>query len=332
MKEEFVDNISEFLAGKLPEKYITDLKLHMYHELTDYDITKKCTDLSICNEKTYMDYLYMFLVNLRMTGKSEKTIEQYSLQIKLLLQHLQKSIQEITTEDLFTYLAYCKSTGKVGNRYLNNKRLCFNSFFSWLQRKKYITYNPVSGLDQIYYEKKIKKPYSDEEREILKYACKNERDLALIELLYSTGMRVGELVKLNRQDIHFDTLEVVVFGKGSKERKTYLNASASYHLKKYLLSRTDNNESLFVSVKSPYSRLTEHGVRQMMQRLGKRAGIEKVHPHRYRTTAATNALNRVMPIQDVQALLGHEDINTTMIYCSVANDNVRMSHHKYLSA
>lgn len=332
MKEEFVDSISEFLAGKLSEEYISDLKLHLYHKLGDYDVSKRCTDVTIKTEKTYMDYLCMYLINLRMTGRSEKTIEHYKLQLKLLLQHLEKPVQEITTEDLFTYLALCKSTGKAGNRYLNNKRICFNSFFGWLQKKKYIIYNPASALEQIHYEKKIKKPYTDEEREILKCACKRERDLALIELLYSTGMRVGELVRLNRQDIHFDTLEVVVFGKGSKERETYLNASASYHLKKYLLSRTDNNESLFVSARSPFSRLTEHGVREILQRLGKRAGIEKVHPHRYRTTAATNALNRGMPIQDVQALLGHEDINTTMIYCTVSKDNVRMSHRRYLSA
>lgn len=332
MKEEFVDSISEFLAGKLSEEYILDLKLHMYHELNDYDVSKKCTDIAIKTEKTYFDYLCMYLVNLRMTGRSEKTIEHYKLQLKLLLQYLDKPVQEITTEDLFTYLAWCKSSGKVGNRYLNNKRICFNSFFGWLQKKRYIIYNPASGLEQIHYEKKMKKPYTDEEREILKCACKRERDLALIELLYSTGMRVGELVRLNRQDIHFDTLEVIVFGKGSKERETYLNASASYHLKKYLLSRTDNNESLFVSARSPFSRLTEHGVREILQRLGKRAGIEKVHPHRYRTTAATNALNRGMPIQDVQALLGHEDINTTMIYCTVSKDNVRMSHRRYLSA
>lgn len=332
MKEEFIDNISEFLAGKLSEECLSNLKLHMYHKLNDYDVSKKCTEVALPNEKSYMDYLCMYLINLRMAGRSEKTIEQYKLQLKLLLEYLHKPIQEITAEDLFTYLAHCKSTGKAGNRYLNNKRICFNSFFGWLQRKKYVLYNPASNLEQIHYEKKMKNPYTDEEREILRCSCKRERDLALIELLYSTGMRVGELVRLNRQDIHFDTLEVVVFGKGSKERETYLNASAAYHLKKYLLSRTDVNEALFVTSRLPFSRLTEHGVREILQRLGKRAGIEKVHPHRYRTTAATNALNRGMPIQDVQALLGHEDINTTMIYCSVAKDNVRMAHKRYLSA
>ena len=193
-----------------------------------------------------------------MAGRSDKTIKHYKLQPGLMLHALAKPVQEITKEDLFTYLAQCKAQRQVGNRYLNNKRICFNSFFGWLQRKKHIVYYPAAALDQIHYEKKVKKPYYDEEREV------------------------------------------------------YLNASSCYHLKKYLLSRKDSNPALFVSSKSPYSRLTEHGARQILQRLGIRAGVEQVHPHRYRATAATNALNRGMPIQDVQALLGHEDISTTM--------------------
>ncbi len=332
MKEQLINDVLQFLTGKLPAEHATDLRLYLYYQLAEYDVTKKCTDVAVREEKTYMDYLYMYLAGLKMAGRSDKTIEHYKLQLCLMLHDLAKPVREITTEDLFTYLAQCKAQRQVGNRYLNNKRICFNSFFGWLQRKKHIVYNPAAALDQIHYEKKVKKPYSDEEREILRCACKKERDLALIELLYSTGMRVGELVRLNRQDIHWDTMDCVVFGKGAKEREVYLNASSCYHLKKYLLSRKDTNPALFVSSKSPYSRLTEHGVRQILQRLGIRAGVEKVHPHRYRATAATNALNRGMPIQDVQALLGHEDISTTMIYCTVARDNVRAAHKRYLSA
>lgn len=332
MKEQLINDVLQFLSGKLPPEHNSDLRLYLYYQLAEYDVIKKCTEVVVQEEKTYMDYLYMYLTSLKMAGRSDKTIEHYKLQLSLLLQSLKKPVQEITTEDLFTYLAQCKSIRKVGNRYLNNKRICFNSFFSWLQRKKHIIYNPASGLEQIHYEKKVKKPYTDEEREILRCACKKERDLALIELLYSTGMRVGELVRLNRQDIHWDTMDCIVFGKGSKEREVYLNASSCYHLKKYLLSRTDSNPALFVSSKSPYLRLSEHGVRQVLRRLGVRAGVEKVHPHRYRATAATNALNRGMPLQDVQALLGHEDVGTTMIYCTVARDNVRSAHKRYLSA
>lgn len=332
MKEQLINNVMQYLSGKLPDEYASDLRLYLYYQMADYDVTRKCTEVAILPEKTYMDYLYMYLASLRMAGWSEKTIAHYKLQLGLMLHAICKPVQEITTEDLFTYLAQCKTIRKVGNRYLNNKRIAFNSFFGWLQKKKHIIYNPASGLDQIRYEKKVKKPYSDEEREILRCACQKERDLAIIEVLYSTGMRVGELVRLNRQDIHWDTMDCIVFGKGSKEREVYLNASSCYHLKKYLLSRTDSNPALFVSVKSPHQRLSEHGVRQMLQRLGIRAGVEKVHPHRYRATAATNALNRGMPLQDVQALLGHEDISTTMIYCTVARDNVRAAHRRYLSA
>ncbi len=278
MKEQLINDVLQFLTGKLPAEHATDLRLYLYYQLAEYDVTKKCTDVAVREEKTYMDYLYMYLAGLKMAGRSDKTIEHYKLQLCLMLHDLAKPVREITTEDLFTYLAQCKAQRQVGNRYLNNKRICFNSFFGWLQRKKHIVYNPAAALDQIHYEKKVKKPYSDEEREV------------------------------------------------------YLNASSCYHLKKYLLSRKDTNPALFVSSKSPYSRLTEHGVRQILQRLGIRAGVEKVHPHRYRATAATNALNRGMPIQDVQALLGHEDISTTMVYCTVARDNVRAAHKRYLSA
>ena len=332
MKEQLINNVMQFLSGKLPEEYSSDLRLHLYYQLADYDVTRKCTELSIPDEKSYMNYLGMYLAALRMAGRSEKTIEQYRLQLTLMLYSLKKPIHEITTEDLFTHLALCKTVRHVGNRYLNNKRIAFNSFFGWLQKKKHIRENPAAGLDQIRYEKKVKKPYTDEEREILRCSCRQERDLAMIELLYSTGMRVGELVKLNRQDIHFDTCDCVVFGKGAKERETYLNASSCLHLKKYLLSRTDINPALFTGLRAPHQRLTEHGVRQLLTRLGLRAGVEHVHPHRYRATAATNALNRGMPLQDVQALLGHENVNTTMIYCTVLRDNVRASHRRYLAA
>lgn len=332
MKEQFINGIMQFLSGKLPEDHVSDLRLYMYYQLADYDVVRKCTELSIPDEKSYMDYLGMYLASLRMAGRSEKTIAQYRLQLSLLLYSIRKPVQEITTDDLFTHLALCKSVRHAGNRYLNNKRIAFNGFFSWMQKKKHIRDNPAAGLDQIRYEKKVKKPYTDEEREILRCSCQQERDLAIIELLYSTGMRVGELVRLNRQDIHFDTGDCIVFGKGAKERETYLNASSCLHLKKYLLSRTDSNPALFVWLRRPNGRLSEHGIRQILTRIGLRAGVEHVHPHRYRATAATNALNRGMPLQDVQELLGHEDINTTMLYCTVSKDSVRASHRRFLAA
>lgn len=332
MKEQLINNILHLLSGKLSDEDITEIRLQLYCQLAEYQINKKCTDVAIVPEKTYMDYLFMYLAALRMAGRSEKTLEHYRLQLSLMLHTIQKSVQDITTDDLFTYLAVYKNRRHVGNRYLDGKRVIFNGFFSWLQKKNHIAYNPASALDRIKYEKHIKQPLSDEEREILRCACEQKRDLATIELLYSTGMRVGELVRLNRQDIHFDSMDCIVLGKGAKEREVYLNGSSCHHLKSYLLARTDNNPALFVSRKTPYQRLTEHGVWQLLQRLGARAGVPNVHPHRYRHTTLTNALNRGMPVQEVQLLAGHEDINTTMIYCTVAADNVRSSHRKYLSA
>lgn len=332
MKEQLINNLLQFLQGKLPEEYSMELRLYMYYQLSEYEISKKCTEVAVLPEKTYMDYLNMYLMALKIAGRSEKTLEHYRLQIALMLHAINKPVQEIDVDDLYTYLATYKVLRDVGNRYLDGKRVVFNGFFGWLQRKKHIVYNPAAALDRIKYEKRLKKPFSDEEREVLKCSCQIERDLALIELLYSSGMRVGELVHLDRTDIHFETGDCIVFGKGAKEREVYLNGSSCHHLKEYLLSRSDCNPALFVSVKSPHNRLSEHGVWQILKRLGLRAGIEKVHPHRYRATAATNALNRGMPLQDVQALLGHEDINTTMIYCTVSRDNVRAAHKKFLAA
>lgn len=332
MKAQMVQNIMQYLINKLPEEYMSDFRLYLYYQFSEYDITKKCTEVAVIEEKTYEDYLNLYLGNLLITGRSEKTEKQYRMHLQMLLEKLDKPIQDITSDDLLTYLALYKVNRKVSNRYLNSLRVCFNSFFGWLYRKNYIVDNPAKAIEYIKFEKKIKKPYTDEEREILRCYCKSERELAIIDVLYSSGMRIGELVRLNRQDIHFDSKDCVVFGKGKKERKVYISAAAAYHLKNYLESRTDDNPALFVSKGKPFNRLSEHGVRQLLQRLGKRAGIEHVHPHRYRTTAATNAINRGMPVQEVQMLLGHEDIGTTMMYCAVSSDNVQSSHRKYLAA
>lgn len=332
MKEQLINDVLQFLIGKLPEEYTMELRMYMYYQLSEYDVSKRCTEIAVLPEKTYMDDLNFYIDSLRLSGRSERTLENYRMQIGMMLHSINKPCSEITTDDLYTYLAIYQRQRQVGNRYLDGKRVVFNGFFGWLQRKRRIVYNPAAGLDRIKYEKRIKKPFTDEEREKLRCACKYQRDLAIIEVLYSTGMRREELVRLNRQDIHFESGDCVVFGKGAKEREVYLNGSSCHHLKEYLKSRTDCNPALFVSTKAPYQRLEKHGVWQMLKRLGLQAGVEKVHPHRYRHTTLTNALNRGMPVQEVQKLAGHTDINTTMIYCTVDAENVRASHRKYLSA
>ena len=279
-----------------------------------------------------MNYLQVFLESFRQNGKSEGTIEQYRLHLSRMLSYVGKNVQEIEDDDLIDYIHKYKQIRKVSNRYLNSIRLVFNSFFRWLQRRKIILRNPVDGLDPIKYRQVVKKPLSPEELERVRCACEKERDLAIVEFLYSSAVRVSELVRLNREDICWESDDVMVLGKGNKEREVYLNARAHLHLKKYLESRTDDNPALFVSGRSPHERLTKAGVEYIVARIGKAAGVENVHPHRFRRTAATDLLRMGMPIEQVQELLGHAKIDTTRIYCTVTREQVRASHRRYMAA
>lgn len=272
----------------------------------------------------------MFLIRKKAEGRSERTLSQYGSQIKNLLFELNKPIDEINENDLFCYLITYQMERGCSNRYIDNKRLIFSSFFTWLHNKGYISHNPSAGLDKIKCEYRIKKPFSDEELELLRTNCIDAREKALVDFLYSTGVRVSELSSLNRNDVNFHEREAVVFGKGAKERKVYLTPVACMNLQKYLNSRKDDNEALFVGTRKPYVRLTKSGAEKIIRNLGMRAGVENAHPHRFRRTMATNAIKKGMPIEEVQALLGHVKIETTMIYCTIATENVKHSHHKYM--
>lgn len=331
MKDEFITNILAKMMGTLTQEQCTELKTALYIELQEYELEKRCTELMDVDQ-SYIHYLQLFLARKKTEGKSDKTIEQYKLHLTHMLQNLNMPIEKITENDLFVYLAKYKKDKNVSNVYLDNMRLVFSSFFGWLNAKGYISKNPTAGLEPIKVEKKIKQPFSDEELEKLRRICEQERDLALIEFLYSTGVRVSELVALNRKDIDFYGKNVVVYGKGSKERETYLNAASCLHLKAYLDSRTDDNEALFVSARAPHTRLTVAGVEKILQRIGKEAGVQKVHPHRFRRTMATNVLKKGMPLEEVKELLGHTKLDTTMIYCTVSKENVKHSHQKLMSA
>ena len=241
-------------------------------------------------------------------------------------------MKKITEDDLFIYLAWYQKTRNVSNTYLDNMRLVFSSFFTWCNNKGYISKNPTIGLEPIKSEKKIKKPFSDEELEKLRRMCTQERDIALIEFLYSTGVRASELIALNRNDVDFAGKTVIVLGKGNKEREVYLTATAVLHLKEYLNSRIDNNEALFVTTRKPYNRLTVAGLEHIIKNLGKSAGVEHCHPHRFRRTMATNVLRKGAPLEEVKELLGHTKLDTTMIYCSVNRENVKHTHQRLMSA
>lgn len=327
MLEQVVSKILQGMIGK----ELDELKSVLYCVLSGYDIKEKSTELQEVDE-SWREELGIFLVRKRVEGRSEGTVSLYNQHLTRMLQYINKPVKDITEADLFMYISMYKKQRSVSSGYLDNIRLVFSSFFGWLNNKGYINRNPAAGLDPIKAEKRIKKPLSDTELEILRRKCRLERDIALIEFLYSTGVRVSELIALNRQDIDFNSMDAVVYGKGAKERETFLTAASCMHLREYLNSRTDNNEALFVSLKAPHERLTVSGVEEILRRLGRITGIEKVHPHRFRRTMATNILNKGMPIEEVKEILGHVKLDTTMIYCQVNKENVKHHHRKYMSA
>ena len=325
MVEKIVSKVLQWMQGK----ELRDLKEALYSVLSDYDISEKSTELQKI-DRSWEEELGTFLVRKKVEGRSERTIELYSLHLRRMLKYLNKPVNEITESDLFLYISMYREKRHVSGAYLDNIRLVFSSFFSWLNAKGYISKNPAAGLDPIKTEKRIKKPLSDTELEKLRRKCRLERDLALIECLYSTGVRVSELIALNRKDINFDSMDMVVYGKGAKERETYLTAASCMHLQEYLDGRIDDNEALFVSLKAPYDRLQIGGIEARLRNLGEKLDLCKVHPHKFRRTLATMAIDKGMPIEQLQQLLGHRRIDTTLQYAMVKQSNVKIAHRKYI--
>lgn len=331
MKDEIVTAILREMTALLNQDQLAALKETARAILCSYDIQRRETAVR-CVDQNGPDYLRTYLETIRQNGKSEGTIDQYQLHISRMLAYIGKDVQQIEDDDLIDYLHRYKQIRQVSGRYLNNMRLVFNSFFRWLQRRKVILRNPVDGLEPIKYRQTVKKPLSPEELEKVRCACEQERDLAIVEFLYSSAVRVSELTRLNREDIRWESDDVMVLGKGNKEREVYLNARAHLHLRQYLDSREDDNSALFVTARAPHERLTRAGVEYIIAGLGRAAGVENVHPHRFRRTAATDLLRMGMPIEQVQELLGHVKIETTRIYCTVTREQVRASHRRYMSA
>lgn len=307
------------------------LNIVLHHVLSEYDFKPRETGIAVQSTE-WMKLLDIFLARKTTDGKSTRTIALYKDQLSHLLSYLNKSCEEITENDLFAYLAMYKQIRKVSNRYLDDIRRIMTSFFGWCHRKGFLQKNPAAGLDPIKCEQVIKKPFTDEELELLRTNCDTEREIALVDFLYSTGVRVSELVSLNKSDVNLDTLEVIVKGKGNKERRTYLTRTARFHLKKYLETRDDDYEALFVSCRAPHRRMTVTGVQNMLRRIGTKSGVQNTHPHRFRRTMATNVLKKGMPLEEVRTLLGHVKLETTMIYCTVSQENVQHSHAKYMCA
>lgn len=315
----------------LDGKELRHLEAVLRNVLEQYEITAKETALAT-QDNAWQETLNIFLARKLTDGKSERTIKLYRLQLTRMLSYFNKPCAEITECDLFEYLAKYKQLRKVSNQYLEDIRHIMTSFFGWLYRKGFIEKDSSVGLDPIKSERTIKRPFSDEELELLRNHCDTEREIALIDFLYSTGVRVSELVALNIGDVNLDTLDVIVKGKGNKERQVYLTRTARLHLKQYLDKREDNNEALFVSDRLPHNRLTVAGVQNILHNIGLRAGVGNTHPHRFRRTMATNVLKKGMPLEEVSELLGHVKLETTMIYCAVDQENVRHSHAKFMCA
>lgn len=277
------------------------------------------------------EFLKMFLDAKRIEGCSDRTIKYYRVTIEHLLKNVVSPIRKITTEMMRAYLVDYQKINNCGKTTVDNIRRNISSFFSWLEEEDYILKSPMRRIHKIKTQKTVKNIISDEEIEKLRDNCKNIRDTAMIDLLYSTGIRVGELVKLNIEDIDFSERECVVFGKGDKERRVYFDAKSKIHLKNYIESRKDNNPALFVTLNAPYDRLKISGVEIRIRELGRMLNLEKVHPHKFRRTMATRVIDKGMPIEQVQKILGHSQIDTTMQYAIVNQNNVKASHRKYIA-
>lgn len=277
------------------------------------------------------EYLRLFLDAKRIEGCSERTIQYYSVTVERMLQSIENPVRKISTEEIRKYLVDYQKVNDCSKVTVDNIRRNISSFFSWLEEEDYILKSPMRRIHKIKTKQPVKEIISDEAIELLRDHCQCSRDLAMIDLLYSTGIRVGELVNLNISDVDFEARECVVFGKGDKERKVYFDAKAKLHLLNYLNKRNDDNPALFVTLDAPHDRLKISGVEIRIRTLGRKLNMGKIHPHKFRRTMATRAIDKGMPIEQVQKILGHSQIDTTMQYAIVNQTNVKTSHQKFIA-
>lgn len=330
MKEELIETIMQQMLPYLDNAQMEKLKDTLHYCMHDVEIVTDSSKLPKPVE-TNESLLSKFMSAKRVEGCSVKTLNYYQSVLLKLFSMVPVSVLHMKTEHIRSYLSAYADRTKCSKSNLDNIRRILSSFFTWLEEESYILKNPVRRIHKIKVDKVVKETYSDEAMERMRDECHCLRDLAIIDLLASSGMRVGELVRLNREDIDFDNRECIVFGKGSKERPVYFDARTKIHLKNYLDSRTDDNPALFVSLLKPYNRLQISGVEIRLRSLGRELGIPKVHPHKFRRTLATRAIDKGMPIEQVQRLLGHTQIDTTMQYAMINQKNVKVSHQKYIA-
>ena len=324
-RTEIIDKVLAALAG-VEQEVLEKVERTLCIELQEYEVFKRTTEI-VPHDNTNLGLVRKFIATKRLEGKSERTLKKYQPELEKMVDFLNKKLYEVDTYDLRLYLALYKDKRKITNRTLDNIRKTISSFFGWMHDEGLVGRNPAKALKQIKYEKIVRKPFSAVERDKIKNACKNERDLALTEFLYASGLRVSEVISLNRNSIDFITREATVIGKGGKERKFYLSPICSEYIACYLRTRTDNNEALFVSTKAPNTRLTKEGVELIVKTIGYRSGVDNVHPHRFRRTLATDLVRKGVPIQDVAKILGHSDLRTTQVYVSLDQETVRYHYN-----
>ena len=326
MKEKVIKEIEQKMASILNNEQKEKLKEVLLYTFYNIEVTSIKDELV---EDT-TDYAKMFIAAKRIEGCSERTLNYYETTIKTMVDKLSKKVNSIETEDLRNYLSEYQAKNNCSKVTIDNVRRILSSFFAWLEDEDYIMKSPVRRIHKVKATQTVKETYTDEELEEMRDACVEIRDLAMVDFLASTGVRVGELVNLDRVDIDMQERSCVVLGKGGKEREVYFDARTKIHLQNYLNSRIDNNPALFVSLLRPYDRLNISGVEIRLRELGKRINIKKIHPHKFRRTMATKAIDKGMPIEQVQVLLGHRKIDTTLQYAMVNQNNVRNSHKRFI--
>ena len=322
MEEKFVAVINE-MAEVLDASQLKRLQEVMLRHFVEHEAEA----VSIPNQ----DYLNMFLAAKSIEGCSKRTIDYYRVTVEHLLRFITCSVRKVTTEQMREYLVEYQKINNCSKTTVDNIRRNISSFFSWLEEEDCILKSPMRRIHKIKTTQTVKDIITDEQIVKLRDECTTLRDVAIIDLLYSTGMRVGELVRLNIEDVDFSSRECVVLGKGDKERRVYFDAKTKIHLEMYLKSRHDDNCALFVTLDAPHDRLRISGVEVRLRKLGKRLRIERIHPHKFRRTMATRAIDKGMPVEQVQKLLGHSQIDTTMQYAIVNQNNVKESHRRFIA-
>ena len=325
MKKEIISEVLQRMLPYLNNQQLGQLKLTVDSVLTKYEIADDS------NIQSNEEIISKFIEAKRIEGCSEKTLNYYRKTITDMLSGTGKEVTHITTEDLRKYLTDYQEKKKISKVTVDNIRRILSSFFSWLEEEDYILKSPMRRIHKIKTKTVVKEVITDESMEKMRDACDEVRDLAMIDLLYSTGIRVGELVRLNINDVNMEQRECVVFGKGDKERRVYFDAKAKIHLMEYLASRNDNNPALFVSLNGAHKRLQISGVEIRLRQLGRKLSLDRIHPHKFRRTMATRAIDKGMPIEQVQKILGHSQIDTTMQYAIVNQSNVKTSHQKFIA-